>query len=337
MRVRLGQVSTRRAAGVAAILLVVAVGGSLLGVERTPAAGHARETRASTAPAVAFTGLPLAFPAAAAVIPRNPFATRAMRRFLHARSGNITAGVYDVATKTTFLYHPDDREQTASIIKANILALLLAQAQARHDPLDADDLAIATGMIEESDNDDATDLWDAEGGAPAVAAFDARLHMTQTMPSYAWGLTETTPRDQLRLLRHIALTNRVLHYNYREPELYLMEHVVSDDYWGITAGPTRATVAVKNGWLPVAGGWQINSIGMVHGDHRFYLIAVMTNGNPEEGYGIDTIEGISRLIWKDLRQRRASGGSTGPSGVSGATGTSGSTASTGATAAVGAS
>jgi len=48
---------------------------------------------------------------------------------------------------------------------------------------------------------------------------------------------------------------------------------------------------VKNGWLPVAGGWQINSIGMVRGDHRAYLIAVMTNENPDEGYGIDTIEG----------------------------------------------
>jgi len=34
---------------------------------------------------------------------------------------------------------------------------------------------------------------------------------------------------------------------------------------------------------------------MVRGDHRAYLIAVMTNENPDEGYGIDTIEGISRI------------------------------------------
>jgi hypothetical protein len=259
-----------------------------------------------------------------------------MRRFLRTRSGNVTAGVYNVATGTTFLCHPGDREQTASIVKANILALLLAQAQARHEPLDGDDAAVAAGMIEESDNDDATDLWDDEGGAPAVAAFDARLHMTQTTPNYAWGLTETTPRDQLRLLRHIALTNRILRYAYRESELYLMEHVISEDYWGITAGPTHATVAVKNGWLPLAGGWQINSIGMVRGDHRFYLIAVMTNENPDEAYGIDTIEGISRIVWADLRQRREGEGSTGPSGtsgLSGVTGVSGPTGATGASAA----
>jgi hypothetical protein len=248
-----------------------------------------------------------------------------MRRFLRTRSGNVTAGVYNVATRTTFLYHPGDREATASIVKANILALLLAQAQARHEPLDGDDEAVAAGMIEESDNNDATDLWDDEGGAPAVAAFDARLRMTQTTPNYAWGLTETTPRDQLRLLRHIALTNRILHHAYRASELYLMEHVISDDYWGITAGPTRATVAVKNGWLPLAGGWQINSIGMVRGDHRFYLVAVMTNDNADEGYGIDTIEGISRIVWADLRQRRQGEGGTGPSGVSGVSGPTGAT------------
>jgi hypothetical protein len=286
----------------------------------------------ASAPTPVVSVQPIPFAAPVPVVPANPFTTRAMRRFLGTRSGNVTAGVYNVASGTTFLYHPGDREQTASIVKANILALLLAQAQARHEPLEGDDEAVAAGMIEESDNNDATDLWDDEGGAPAVAAFDARLHMTQTTPSYAWGLTETTPRDQLRLLRHIALTNRILHHAYRESELYLMEHVVSDDYWGITAGPTHATVAVKNGWLPLAGGWQINSIGMVRGDRRFYLIAVMTDENPDEGYGIDTIEGISRIVWADLRQRREGEGSTGPSGTSGTSGVSGPTGATGASA-----
>jgi hypothetical protein len=269
----------------------------------------------------------LAAPAAVAtgyLSPTNPFKTSAMRRFLATRAGNITAALFDVPSRSTFLYHPGDREQTASIVKVDILATLLAQAQARHEALDADDYAIATGMIEASDNDDATDLWDAEGGAPAVASLDARLRMTQTTPNDAWGLTETTPRDQLRLLSHVLLPHRLLRPRYSATALYLMEHVISFDYWGVTAGPSRGTtVAVKNGWLPVPGGWQINSIGMVRGHDRFYLIAVMTNGNPDEAYGIDTIEGISRIVWASLRDRRLplpNRGSTGPSGGSGTSG-----------------
>jgi hypothetical protein len=61
------------------------------------------------------------------------------------------------------------------------------------------------------------------------------------------------------------------------------------------------TVAIKNGWLPLdAGGWQINSIGYIDGDGRDYLIAVLTNGNSTEAQGIDTIEGLSKIIWQAL-------------------------------------
>jgi hypothetical protein len=314
----------RRAALASGILVLIAAAAAVALAERSGAAGRGSTGRVDIEPVAQVSLVPLA--------PTNPFKTAAMRHFVATRSGNITAAVYDVASGTTFLYRPGHREQTASIVKVNILALLLAQAQANHEPLDGDDQATAEGMIEESDNDDATDLWAEEGGAPAVAAFDARLGMTHTTPNWAWGLTETTPRDQLILLRHIALPNKVLHYDYRETELHLMEPVISFDYWGITAGPPpSAIVAVKNGWLPVSNGWQINSIGMVRGRHRFYLIAVMTNGNPSEGYGIDTIEGLSNIVWANLRDRLGPGSpTTGASGASGATGSSGTTGASGA-------
>jgi hypothetical protein len=328
-----------RRAAVATVAMSMCAGGlALSGDASSPAAASpvttasAQDRSSSTAGA----WVPLAAPSVLkALVPVDPFRSRAMRKFLSGRSGNITAAVYDVGSNTTFDYHPDDREQTASIVKVDILATLLAQAQARHEPLSDEDEDVATGMIEESDNDDATTLWDEEGGPGAVASFDARLDMTQTTPNVAWGLTETTPRDQLRLLRHIALPNHVLHYDYRESELYLMEHVISEDYWGISAGPAPGvTVAIKNGWLPVANGWQINSIGMIHGDHRFYLIAVMTNGNADEDYGIDTIEGISRIVWSYMRERFTSpstgpSGTTGPTGASSASGASGATSSSG--------
>ncbi len=68
--------------------------------------------------------------------------------------------------------------------------------------------------------------------------------------------------------------------------------------WGAGLAPT---VALKNGWLPLAGhGWQVNSIGWVHGNGRDYVLAVLTVGNTDEQYGIDTIEGIAASIYRQL-------------------------------------
>jgi hypothetical protein len=38
----------------------------------------------------------------------------------------------------------------------------------------------------------------------------------------------------------------------------------------------------------------------VDGDGRNYLIAVLTDGNPTEAYGIDTVNAISAIVWPSL-------------------------------------
>ncbi len=48
------------------------------------------------------------------------------------------------------------------------------------------------------------------------------------------------------------------------------------------------------------GDWQINSLGWVDGDGRDYILAVLTKNNPTEGYGIETIQGLSPLVWDSL-------------------------------------
>jgi hypothetical protein len=39
----------------------------------------------------------------------------------------------------------------------------------------------------------------------------------------------------------------------------------------------------------------------VSGQGRDYLIAVLTTGNTTEQYGIDTISGLSAILWQHLR------------------------------------
>src|SRR5664280_1225065 len=64
--------------------------------------------------------------------------------------------------------------------------------------------------------------------------------------------------------------------------------------------PPEVPVAVKNGWLPVANGWEINSIGHVSGGLHDYVVAVLSVGSPSMNDGISTVEGVSSLVWSDL-------------------------------------
>jgi hypothetical protein len=128
--------------------------------------------------------------------------------------------------------------------------------------------------------------------------------MTQTTPNPDdyWGETLTSARDQLLLLRRVMLRNDLLHYQARDYAQYLMENVTPFERWGVSAGPPpTVTVALKNGWVPIVGSdWQVNSIGSIDGDGRHYLIVILTSGDDGESYGIDTIEGISRIVWSSM-------------------------------------
>lgn len=243
----------------------------------------------------------------AASVVKDIFNVPAVAAYLAASPYNVTAAVYDAVTGYTSIYRPGDAEQCASIMKVDILATLLAEAQAQGvTALPSDQQVLAQQMIEESNDDDAQDLWNTEGGAAAVGHFDAEAGLNQTDPNTAgfWGESTTTAADQLQLLKKVAYPNSLLTDASRSYELGLMTNVDPTQAWGISAGvPTDVTVALKNGWLPYGANngppWQVNSIGYVNGEGRNYLIAVLVNGESTEEEGIQTIQGLSSLIWQD--------------------------------------
>ena len=242
-------------------------------------------------------------------VPRGPFVTAAMTAFLHTRAGNITAAVYNEGRGRLFLYRPGVAEAEASVAKVDILATLLYQRQQQGETLSSAQRQLAAAAIEDSDNNDAQLLWNEAGGNPAIGAFDARAGMTQTLldPAGVWGRYQTTARDQIRLLEQLALPGGLLGEGARSFELGLMRRITGGQAWGVSAGVLApASVALKNGWLPLAaeGGWQVNSIGLVSGRFRHYLIAVLTSGDPSMSYGAATIEGISQLVWTAFLPKR---------------------------------
>jgi beta-lactamase class A len=227
----------------------------------------------------------------------------AVDRYLRARHSRVGIAVYDATTHTTYWLNQAATFQTASIVKAQILGAVLRRAQTQRRPLTAVEQANLAAMIQRSDNHAATTLWHLLGGASAVAAFDRLVPMPATTPHAAWGLTTTTAADNVRLLRTFAFPNPTLTPRHRAYALSLLEQVVREQRWGVTAGvaPT-AVVALKNGWLPRSdpAHWRVNSIGWVKGAQRNYVIAVLTDHNPSMQYGIDTIQQLSRMLWNRL-------------------------------------
>lgn len=233
----------------------------------------------------------------------DPFTTKGMRAYLSTRGGSVTAAVDDLVTGQMWVYNPGVRHVTASIIKVDILETLLRQSDLRQEPFDGASPSTIAGMIQESDNDDATDLWDRVGGPGAVGAYNSTAGLTQTSPNVAWGLTTTSAADQVRLLCQLVEPDSLLPTGAQDYALSLMQSVDPAQAWGVSGGvPAGVTVALKNGWLPLTSGydWEINSIGRVKGEHRRYLIAVLTAGEPY-AYGIDTISGLSGRVWNDLK------------------------------------
>lgn len=286
--------------------LKVAVLGSLVLMAASvgvAGAGTPRDDSTTTTTATTTTTTATTTTTTAPVVTVNPFTTPAAARYLAARTNMVTAAVYDVSSGRTYLYNPGVRERTASMVKIDILADLLWESQEDHQPLTAREQSLATTMIEDSDNDSATALWNQVGGRDAIDAFNEMIGYSQTVPNYTWGAIETTPADELKLLKVIVLANHVLTTASRDYEMTLMENVASSQRFGVAVGPpAAATVGLKDGWYPETDtGWQLNSAGFVHYRGRFYLAVIMNTYNPDETYGIDTLDEISQLIWSGLR------------------------------------
>ena len=80
-----------------------------------------------------------------------------------------------------------------------------------------------------------------------------------------------------------------------------MRSVEPSQVWGVPAGAPPGTVAVKTGFItPAPGDAQVNSIGFVTGGGRTYVFAILTDGNVDEQYGVDTINTVGNLIFDAL-------------------------------------
>jgi hypothetical protein len=280
-------------AAVLVIIILVAAGAFGGSNNTSDARGHHTRTGTVTRPHTKAT--------------KDPLHLASIHKWIASRTGvNISIALEDLKTGQEWLLNPGARDQTASIVKEDILETRLHQTIAAGEPLSDAEGPVALGMIEASDNTDATELWDADGDAPGIDAYNAQAGLTETHAGQNgyWGETMTSAADQIKLLRHLVFATKLLTPAARSYELYLMSNIDPGENWGVTGGVPRGVhVALKNGWVPLTSytDWEVNSTGWIDGDGRDYLLTILTAHEPDyEPYGVATVNQLSRLIYAAL-------------------------------------
>ena len=241
--------------------------------------------------------------AAVSVVDRDALLAKAMASVTVPDAARVSVAVLDVDSGLSAVFGTGAFD-TASIVKVDILAALLLQAQDAGRHLTAREKAYATAMIENSDNDSATVLWNSVGGAAGLDAANERFGLTGTEggDGLLWGLTRTTAADQLTLLRQVfgtgstGSTGSELSEASRAYLQGLMGQIAAGQHWGVSAVADGSAWALKNGWLPrtATGLWDVNSIGRVTSGGHDYLVAVLSDGHTTQAKGITLVEAAAK-------------------------------------------
>jgi len=247
----------------------------------------------------------------------GPLGARA-QAYLAGRRGRVEAAVYDLSGGQQWTLGRQAPQAESGVVELEILEAVLNQRTSQRTVLSLAEQELTPLMIEQGDAAAATALWGDAGAAKGMRAFDHKAGLAHTSPSNClrcpgfswpgWGLTTTTPRDQITVLRQLAQPGGVLDKNGRKYALSLLENVTPSQRWGVFGGvPAGVTLALKNGSLPLGAGnsdWQVNSVGWASGDGRNYLMAVFSTGNPSEQYGVDTLNHLGAMVWSALAPHR---------------------------------
>ncbi|MFJ1804779.1 MULTISPECIES: serine hydrolase [unclassified Streptomyces] len=277
---------------------------------RTP--GHRRLVGAGLTAGILITGVAAAAPAEAATSTVSCTSAKAglaaklkkdITAALANRKGTVAVGLYDRSTDTTCFLRGSTAFDSASVVKVTVLSALLWDAQKTGRALTSREKTLATAMITKSDNASTSTLW-KQLGLTKIRNFLTAAKMTQTKPgaNNYWGLTQITANDEQKLLKLLTAKNTVLTDTSRAYVNTLMGQVISSQRWGTPYGrPAGVSWHVKNGWLSrTTLGWRVHSVGTFKGGGHDYVMTVLTHGNSTMNYGITTIQGVAKVIHKDL-------------------------------------
>ena len=225
--------------------------------------------------------------------------------FARSRPPIVGAAAYLPSREVLYGENADEQVPTASIVKVLVMLVVFERARQDHRPATDDELALLWPMITESDNDATSELWERIGRGQALSSYLRAVGVGGITPDggTSWGVTFASARGMALVLGKLA-SGALLDAPTSALAMHMLESVIPAQRWGITAGTAESgdRVGVKNGWYPGSEGWRVNSVGIVTPRRGSpYAIAIVTDSRPSWDEGIDTIEGIAKLLNAAIR------------------------------------
>lgn len=229
---------------------------------------------------------------------------RAAARYARSRDGDVTFALSGPGFGLS--YGAAETAPAASVVKVALMVAYLDDEDVRGRPLSGAEKSSLRSMITISDNSAAAFVSELVGDQ-AMAGLAARAGMEQFQYQDAWGLSRTSPGDQVALMGQL---DRLLPPRHRAFARRLLGGVVSSQRWGVW-------LEVPEGWrLLSKGGWGITDgtrEGIVHhqvgrlqraGDSIDF--ALLTQDNPDDAYGRETLRGLAVRLFRGLDHRALS-------------------------------
>ncbi len=253
---------------------------------------------------VASAGLPAAHPARGGSQGKHggrahrapypgPASIAAATRYLNRRIGYTAFAVIDTEGRL----HGEHIQRTfvsASVVKAMLLVAYLRKLDAEHLGLDSESRALLEPMIHVSDNEAATAVWERVGD-PRLRRLAHRAGMSDFSISGIWANAQISAADQARYFFEM---DSLIPRQFRSFVHKLLSHIAGYESWGIPAvgRPRGWAVFFKGGWRETGRGQLVHQIARLQQSGKRIAIAVMTDGDPSMGYGIETIEGVAARL-----------------------------------------
>jgi hypothetical protein len=184
---------------------------------------------------------------------------------------------------------------SASVVKAMLLVAYLRRLDARGQHyVDAYSNSFLYPMINVSDNTAATKTWSIVGNSGLYAVARA-AGMTDYAVYTDWASSQISPADQARFFFEMDALIPAEFVGYARR---LLSTIASYESWGIptVARPSGYQVFFKGGWRGTSLGQLVHQAARLEGHGRTFSIAVMTDGDPSMGYGIETIQGVTASL-----------------------------------------